>query len=46
MVAKSPFLACQMSKWFCDTSTDAAPGAAHCGSFVGEGFGLSVDIYG
>jgi hypothetical protein len=22
-----------VSKWFCDTSTDAATGAAHCGSF-------------
>jgi hypothetical protein len=24
-----------LSKWFCDTSTGAATGAAHCGSFVG-----------
>jgi hypothetical protein len=25
-----------VSKWFCDTSTGAATGAAHCGSFVGR----------
>jgi hypothetical protein len=30
-----PFLVCQMSKWFYDTSTGAATGAARCGSFVG-----------
>jgi hypothetical protein len=30
-----PFLARQMSKWFYDTSTGAATGAARCGSFVG-----------
>jgi hypothetical protein len=31
----SPYLARQMSKWFYDTSTGAATGAACCGSFVG-----------
>jgi hypothetical protein len=30
-----PYLARQMSKWFYDTSTGAATGVAHCGSFVG-----------
>jgi hypothetical protein len=30
-----PHLARQMSKWFYDTSTGAATGAARCGSFVG-----------
>jgi hypothetical protein len=35
-----------MSKRFYDTSTDAATGAARCGSFVGEGFGLLVIGYG
>jgi hypothetical protein len=39
---KAPFLACQMSKWFYDTSTGAATGATHCDSFVGEGFNLLV----
>jgi hypothetical protein len=28
-----------MSKWFYDTSIGAAKVAAHCGSFIGEGFG-------
>jgi hypothetical protein len=28
---RSPFLACQMSKWFYSTSTDTATRAAHCG---------------
>jgi hypothetical protein len=36
----------QLSKWFCDTSTGAATGAARCGSFVGGGFGLLVASYG
>jgi hypothetical protein len=31
-----------VSKWFYDTSTGAAIGAARCGSFVGGGFGLLV----
>jgi hypothetical protein len=31
-----------LSKWFYDTSTSATKEAAHCGSFVGEGFGLLV----
>jgi hypothetical protein len=35
----------QMSKWFYDTSTGAATGAARCGSFVGGGFGLLVASY-
>jgi hypothetical protein len=34
-----------MSKWFYDTSTGAATGAARCGSFVGGGFGLLVASY-
>jgi hypothetical protein len=32
---RRPFLARQISKWFYDTSTGAATGATHCGSFVG-----------
>jgi hypothetical protein len=43
---KAPFLVCQMSKWFYDTSTGTAMRAAHCGSFIGEGLGLSVVSYG
>jgi hypothetical protein len=35
-----------VSKWFYDTSTGAAIGAARCGSFVGEGFDLLVASYG
>jgi hypothetical protein len=35
-----------MSKWFYDTSTGAATGAARCGSFVGERFGLLVVGHG
>jgi hypothetical protein len=31
----APYLARQVSKWFYDTSTGAATGAARCGSFVG-----------
>jgi hypothetical protein len=31
-----------MSKWFYDTFTGDATGAARCGTFVGEGFGLLV----
>jgi hypothetical protein len=38
----SPFLARQMSKWFYDASTEAATGAARCGSFVGKVFSLLV----
>jgi hypothetical protein len=34
-VKSVPFLARQMSKWFYNTSTGAATGAARCGSFVG-----------
>jgi hypothetical protein len=41
----APFLARQMSKWFYDTSTGAATGAARCGSYVGGGFGLLVASY-
>jgi hypothetical protein len=32
----------KLSKWFCDTSTGAATGAARCGSFVGKAFSLLV----
>jgi hypothetical protein len=35
-----------LSKWFYDTSTGAATGAARYGSFVGGGFGLLVASYG
>jgi hypothetical protein len=42
---KAPYLARQMSKWFYDISTDAATGAARCGSFVGGSFGLLVTSY-
>jgi hypothetical protein len=41
-----PFLARQLSKWFCDTSTGTAIRAARCVSFVGWGFGLLVASYG
>jgi hypothetical protein len=34
-------LAPRLSKWFYDTSTGAAIGAAYCGSFVGKAFSLS-----
>jgi hypothetical protein len=34
------------TKWFCDTSTEAATGAACCGSFIGGDFGLLVASYG
>jgi hypothetical protein len=34
-----------LSKWFCDTSTEAAIGAACCGSFVGKAFSLFVVSY-
>jgi hypothetical protein len=40
-----PFVVRQMSKWFYDTSTGAATGAARCGFFVGRGFGLLVASY-
>jgi hypothetical protein len=40
-----PFLTRQMSKWFYDTSTGAVSGAAHCGSFIEEDFGLLVVSY-
>jgi hypothetical protein len=43
---QAPYLARQMLKWFYDTSTGAATGAAHYGSFVGVGFGLLVASYG
>jgi hypothetical protein len=33
------------SRWFYDTSTGVATGAARCGSFVGGGFGLLVASY-
>jgi hypothetical protein len=36
----------RLSKWFYDTSTGVAIGAARCGSFVGERFGLLVDSCG
>jgi hypothetical protein len=36
----------QISKWFYDTFTGAATGAARCGSFVGDEFGLLVTSYG
>jgi hypothetical protein len=39
--AKAPFLACQMSKWFYDTSTGTATRAARCGSLL-EGLRLST----
>jgi hypothetical protein len=42
---QAPFLARQMSKRFYDTFTGAATGAARCGSFIGEGFGLLVASY-
>jgi hypothetical protein len=42
----SPISGYRLLKWFCDTSTSAATGAAHCGSFVGGGFGLLVARYG
>jgi hypothetical protein len=51
MVAKtknsslSPYLAHQMLKWFYDTSTSAATGAARCDTFIGEGFSLLVVSY-
>jgi hypothetical protein len=35
-----------MLKWFYDTSTGAATGAACCGSFVVEGFDFLVASYG
>jgi hypothetical protein len=37
-----PHLARQISKWFCDTSTEAATGVVCCGSFVGKAFSLLV----
>jgi hypothetical protein len=36
----------QLTKWFYDTSTGAATGAAHYGSFLGRVFGLLVASYG
>jgi hypothetical protein len=35
-------LGVNLSKWFYDTSTRAATGAARCGSFVGKAFSLLV----
>jgi hypothetical protein len=43
---KPLYLVRQMSKWFYDTSTGIATRAVHCGSFVGEGLGLSNVSYG
>jgi hypothetical protein len=43
---KSHCLERQMSNWFYDTSTGTATKVAHCGSFVGEGLGLSDVNYG
>jgi hypothetical protein len=37
MTKRAPFLACQLSKWFHDTSSGTASRASCCGSFVGEG---------
>jgi hypothetical protein len=37
---KAPFLACQISKWFYDTSTSTATRAALLWFFVGVGLGL------
>jgi hypothetical protein len=45
MELSAPMLRC-VSKWFYDTSTDAATGAVRYGSFVEEGFGLLVASYG
>jgi hypothetical protein len=42
----APYLARQMSKWFCDTFTEAATGPARCVSFVGKTFSLLVVSYG
>jgi hypothetical protein len=36
----------KLSNWFYDTSTGAATGAVHCGSFVVEGFDPLVASYG
>jgi hypothetical protein len=33
-----------LSKWFYDSSTGAAIGAAHCGSFVGKGLLVSWSL--
>jgi hypothetical protein len=38
-------LASRLSKWFYDTSVGAATGAAHCVSFIGNGFSLLVISY-
>jgi hypothetical protein len=43
-VAAPPPSSPHMSKWFCDTSSGAATGATRCGSFVGGGFGVGVDL--
>jgi hypothetical protein len=45
-MTKTPFLVRQMSKWLYDTSTGTAMRAAHSGSFIGEGLGLSDVSYG
>jgi hypothetical protein len=37
-----PYLAHQILKWFYDTFTNTATGAAHCGSLFERGFGLLV----
>jgi hypothetical protein len=36
------FIDLSLLKWICDTSTGAATGAAHCGSFVRKVFSLLV----
>jgi hypothetical protein len=42
---KTPYLVRQMLKWFYDTSNGTVTRAAHCGSFVGDGLGLSGVSY-
>jgi hypothetical protein len=41
-----PVVRNNVSKWFCDTSTDVVTVVARCGSFVGGRFGLLVTSYG
>jgi hypothetical protein len=45
-VATSNVSVQSLLKWFYDTSTGTATRAARCGSFVGEGLGLSDVSYG
>jgi hypothetical protein len=42
---QAPYLARQILKRLRNTSTGAATGAGHCGSFVGGGFGLLIASY-